>query len=66
MDTILLLLLSVTFTASFASFIISFIMVITVILTYKFGINPDNISVMIASSLGDLITFVVMVCDITF
>ncbi|VDN57744.1 unnamed protein product [Dracunculus medinensis] len=60
MDTILLLLLSVTFTASFASFIISFIMVITVILTYKFGINPDNISVMIASSLGDLITFVVM------
>ena len=43
-------------TASLASALLGGIMVIVVILSRKFGINPDNVVTPIAASLGDLIT----------
>ncbi|XP_077982498.1 solute carrier family 41 member 1-like [Glandiceps talaboti] len=52
----LLLCASSLVTASFASFILGTVMVIVILLSKKFHINPDNVATPIAASLGDLTT----------
>ncbi|KAG0719862.1 Solute carrier family 41 member 1 [Chionoecetes opilio] len=52
----LLLCAAALVTASFASFILSLIMVGVILLSRKCNINPDNVATPIAASLGDLTT----------
>ncbi|VDM57530.1 unnamed protein product [Angiostrongylus costaricensis] len=47
-------------TACFASFILSILMVLVVIFSRKYNINPDNVATPIAASLGDLTTLSVL------
>ncbi|KJH43684.1 divalent cation transporter [Dictyocaulus viviparus] len=47
-------------TACFASFILSILMVVVIILSRKYNINPDNVATPIAASLGDLTTLAVL------
>lgn len=47
-------------TASLASFLLSGIMIVVVLLSRKFNINPDNIATPIAASLGDLTTLTIL------
>jgi len=47
-------------TASLASFILSGIMIIVILLSRKYDVNPDNIATPIAASLGDLITLSIL------
>jgi len=42
------------------------IMVIVIILSYKFNINPDNVATPIAASLGDLTTLGLLSAIATF
>lgn len=53
---VLILCSSSMLTAALASALLGGIMVVVVILSRKFGINPDNVVTPIAASLGDLIT----------
>jgi len=43
-------------TASLASFVLGVVMVVVILLSRKFSINPDNVATPIAASLGDLVT----------
>ncbi|CAC5381821.1 SLC41A [Mytilus coruscus] len=52
----LLLCASSMLTAAVASFVLGAVMVIVVLLSRKFHINPDNVATPIAASLGDLTT----------
>ncbi|XP_005109529.1 solute carrier family 41 member 1 isoform X2 [Aplysia californica] len=52
----LLLCASSLFTASIASFLLGVVMVIVILLSRYFKINPDNVATPIAASLGDLVT----------
>uniref|UniRef100_A0AC34F140 SLC41A/MgtE integral membrane domain-containing protein n=1 Tax=Panagrolaimus sp. ES5 TaxID=591445 RepID=A0AC34F140_9BILA len=47
-------------TASLASFILSGIMIIVVLLSRRYQVNPDNIATPIAASLGDLTTLIIL------
>ncbi|KAI6221223.1 Solute carrier family 41 member 1 [Aphelenchoides besseyi] len=47
-------------TASLASFILSTIMIIVVLVSRRYNINPDNISTPLAASLGDLTTLAIL------
>uniref|UniRef100_A0A0K0FBP4 Divalent cation transporter n=1 Tax=Strongyloides venezuelensis TaxID=75913 RepID=A0A0K0FBP4_STRVS len=49
-------------TASFASIVLSIIMIIVILTAKKFNIDPDNIATPIAASLGDLITLTILSC----
>uniref|UniRef100_A0AAF5DQT8 SLC41A/MgtE integral membrane domain-containing protein n=1 Tax=Strongyloides stercoralis TaxID=6248 RepID=A0AAF5DQT8_STRER len=49
-------------TASFASIVLSVIMIIVILTAKKFNIDPDNIATPIAASLGDLITLTILSC----
>ena len=40
-------------TASIASFILGLVMVLVILLSRKFNVNPDNVATPIAASLGD-------------
>ncbi|BFZ10527.1 hypothetical protein BsWGS_13566 [Bradybaena similaris] len=55
-----LLCASSLFTASVASFVLGTVMVVVVLLSRYFRINPDNIATPIAASLGDLVTLSVL------
>jgi len=52
----LLLCASSVVTASIASFILGLVMVLVILLSRKFNVNPDNVATPIAASLGDLTT----------
>ncbi|KZS14528.1 Solute carrier family 41 member 2 [Daphnia magna] len=52
----LLISASAVLTASFASFVLGIIMVVVIIISHRFNINPDNVATPIAASLGDLTT----------
>ncbi|CAG5122129.1 unnamed protein product [Candidula unifasciata] len=56
----LLLCASSLFTAAVASFALGFIMVVVVLLSRYFKINPDNVATPIAASLGDLVTLALL------
>jgi len=43
-------------TASIASFALGVVMVVVIVLSRKFRVNPDNVATPIAASLGDLVT----------
>ena len=47
-------------TASLASLLLSGIMIIVVLLSRRFNVNPDNIATPIAASLGDLTTLIIL------
>uniref|UniRef100_A0A915DLH7 SLC41A/MgtE integral membrane domain-containing protein n=1 Tax=Ditylenchus dipsaci TaxID=166011 RepID=A0A915DLH7_9BILA len=47
-------------TASLASFLLSGVMIVVIILSRRFSINPDNVATPIAASLGDLTTLAVL------
>uniref|UniRef100_A0A7E4VGU1 Divalent cation transporter n=1 Tax=Panagrellus redivivus TaxID=6233 RepID=A0A7E4VGU1_PANRE len=47
-------------TASLASFLLSGIMVIVILIARRYDINPDNIATPIAASLGDLTTLIIL------
>uniref|UniRef100_A0A0N4ZAE3 Divalent cation transporter n=1 Tax=Parastrongyloides trichosuri TaxID=131310 RepID=A0A0N4ZAE3_PARTI len=49
-------------TASFASVVLSIIMIIVILTAKKYNIDPDNIATPIAASLGDLITLSILAC----
>lgn len=53
-------------TASFASLILSGLMMCVIILSKKMNINPDNIATPIAASLGDLVTLTILAFLCTF
>merc|ERR1719336_925615 len=52
----LLLCAAAVVTASLASFILGIIMIIVILLSRKFNVNPDNVATPIAASLGDVTT----------
>ncbi|EFX82802.1 hypothetical protein DAPPUDRAFT_302359 [Daphnia pulex] len=52
----LLISASAVLTASFASFVLGIIMVVVIIISHRYKINPDNVATPIAASLGDLTT----------
>ncbi|CAG2159283.1 unnamed protein product [Oppiella nova] len=52
----ILLCASSLLTASIASFLLSLLMIVVVIVSHKCHINPDNVATPIAASLGDLTT----------
>lgn len=52
----LLISASAVLTASIASLVLGVIMVVVIILSHKYDINPDNVATPIAASLGDLTT----------
>ncbi|KAK0064111.1 solute carrier family 41 member 1 isoform X1 [Biomphalaria pfeifferi] len=56
----LLLCASSVFTAALASLILGSIMVLVVLLSRYFKINPDNVATPIAASLGDLVTLSIL------
>lgn len=56
----LLLCASSILTASVASFVLGLVMVVVIILSKRFKINPDNVATPIAASLGDLTTLVLL------
>ncbi|CAI5449327.1 unnamed protein product [Caenorhabditis angaria] len=56
----LCLLLSAVATASFASFLLSLLMVAVVIISRKHNLNPDNICTPVAASLGDVSTLYIL------
>jgi len=62
----LLISASAVLTASIASLVLGIIMVIVIILSYKFNINPDNVATPIAASLGDLTTLGLLSAIATF
>ena len=43
-------------TASLASFVLGVVMVVVILMSRKYRINPDNVATPIAASLGDLVT----------
>jgi solute carrier family 41 len=47
-------------TAALASFILSGIMIIVVLTSRRYNVNPDNIATPIAASLGDLTTLIIL------
>lgn len=58
----LLLCTSSMLTASVASFILGCVMVVVVLYSRKFNINPDNVATPIAASLGDVTTLFLLAC----
>ena len=56
----LLLCASSLITASVASFALGGIMIIVILLSKRFHVNPDNIATPIAASLGDLVTLALL------
>ena len=56
----LLLCASSVFTASLASFVLGLVMVLVILLSRRFSINPDNVATPIAASLGDLTTLALL------
>lgn len=60
MDHAVLLVASSLLTASIASFLLAILMIVVVILSHKFNINPDNVATPIAASLGDLTTLTLL------
>jgi len=52
----LLLCASSVVTASIASFLLGLVMVLVIIVSRRFNVNPDNVATPIAASLGDLTT----------
>jgi solute carrier family 41 len=57
-----LLLASSLTTASLASFFLSGLMILVIVLARRYNVNPDNIATPIAASLGDLTTLGVLAC----
>jgi len=55
-------------TASLASAILGSIMVVVILLSKKYGINPDNVATPIAASLGDLVTLALLsyICNFLY
>ena len=47
-------------TASIASFALGMVMVVVILTSRRFGINPDNVATPIAASLGDLVTLLLL------
>lgn len=62
----LLISASAVLTASIASLVLGVIMVLVIILSYKFSVNPDNVATPIAASLGDLTTLGLLAAIATF
>ncbi|OXA52611.1 solute carrier family 41 member 1 [Folsomia candida] len=60
MDHALILCTSSVVTASIASFALGLVMVLVIILSRMFRINPDNVATPIAASLGDLTTLALL------
>ena len=50
---ILFQLFSSVVTASIASFILGLVMVLVILVSRRFNVNPDNVATPIAASLGD-------------
>ncbi|KAH7695995.1 divalent cation transporter [Aphelenchoides avenae] len=49
-------------TASLASFFLSGLMIIVIVLARRYNVNPDNIATPIAASLGDITTLAILSC----
>lgn len=47
-------------TASLASLLLATLVMVIIILSHKFNVNPDNIATPIASSLGDVVTLAIL------
>lgn len=60
LDHSLLLTASSLITASVASLVLGAVMSVIIICSKKFDINPDNVSIPIAASLGDITTLVLL------
>ena len=59
-DHAFLLCASSLITASLASAVLGGIMIAVIVLSKKYGINPDNVATPIAASLGDLVTLALL------
>lgn len=47
-------------TASIASLLLASLVMIIIIISHRFNVNPDNIATPIASSLGDVVTLAIL------
>jgi len=56
----MLLCLGSLLTGALASFLLGGIMILVIIISRKYGINPDNVATPIAASLGDLVTLLLL------
>lgn len=59
-DHAFLLCASSLITASLASALLGGIMVLVIVLSKRYGVNPDNVATPIAASLGDLVTLALL------
>ena len=59
-DHAFLLCASSLITASLASAALGIVMVLVIIISKQYGVNPDNVATPIAASLGDLVTLALL------
>ncbi|XP_063630144.1 solute carrier family 41 member 1-like isoform X3 [Cydia splendana] len=55
-DYVLLLISSAVFTATTTCFILDFVLVMVIICSHRFKVNPDNVATPLAASIGDIVS----------
>merc|ERR1712151_1088335 len=60
LDHAMIMCASALYTAAIASAVLSFLMMMIIVYSHKYNINPDNVATPIAASLGDLITLALL------
>lgn len=59
-DYVMLLISSSMFTATTSCFVLDFVLVAVILLSYKFKMNPDNLATPFAASIGDIVSLSVL------